>query len=140
MADGARAEVSSSHPSELAIFQLWQLYIENVDPLLKISHMPTLQPQLIEAAAHRPGVSKPLEALMFAIYLVAVNSLNDASAQSMFRESKPCLMARYHRATQQALINASFLKTTNLMVLQAFFLYLVRSCAKSSDVFSRSLL
>ncbi|KAB8270239.1 fungal-specific transcription factor domain-containing protein [Aspergillus minisclerotigenes] len=97
---GSPAQITDLHPPAIKMFQLWQVYINNVNPLLKISHVPTLQAQVVEAAADPAKISKPLEALMFGIYLVAVLSLTDEEVEATFDEGKA------------------------LMVLQAYFLYL----------------
>ncbi|KAF5864377.1 hypothetical protein ETB97_007939 [Aspergillus alliaceus] len=121
---GSPSEITDSHPPTIELFQLWQIYIDNVNPLLKISHVPTLQAQVVEAAADPAKVSRPLEALMFSIYLIAVTSLTDEETKSTFGEEKAVLLSRYHRGTQQALINAGFMRSNELVVLQAYFLYL----------------
>ncbi|KAE8387972.1 fungal-specific transcription factor domain-containing protein [Aspergillus alliaceus] len=121
---GSPSEITDSHPPTIKLFQLWQIYIDNVNPLLKISHVPTLQAQVVEAAADPAKVSRPLEALMFSIYLIAVTSLTDEETKSTFGEEKAVLLSRYHRGTQQALINAGFMRSNELVVLQAYFLYL----------------
>ncbi|KAL2147789.1 hypothetical protein VTI28DRAFT_5561 [Corynascus sepedonium] len=125
---GTVASVTSAHPSPIQIFQLWQFYISNVNPLLKITHTPTLQAQIISASANPAKISKPLEALMFAIYFSAITSLSEEEVQSTFGEDKAILLGRYHNATQQALVNAGFMRSPELMVLQALFLYLL--CAR----------
>ncbi|KAL1849629.1 hypothetical protein VTK73DRAFT_9841 [Phialemonium thermophilum] len=122
---GSPSSVTSLHPSAIQIFQLWQVYINNVNPLLKISHVPTLQGQIVAAGADPSKISKPLEVLMFAIYFIAVTSMRDEEVQSTFGEDRAVLLGKYHNATQQALVNASFMKSTELMVLQAYFLYLL---------------
>jgi len=122
---GTAASVTSAHPSPIQMFQLWQVYIQNVNPLLKITHTPTLQAQLISASANPAKIPKPLEALMFAIYFAAITSLTEDEVQSMFSEDRAILLGRYHNATQQALVNAGFMRAPELVVLQAFFLYLV---------------
>ena len=39
---GGRVEnIGSLHPPVIEILQLWQVYIQRVDPLLKITHLPT---------------------------------------------------------------------------------------------------
>ncbi|KJK64293.1 specific transcription factor domain protein [Aspergillus parasiticus SU-1] len=121
---GSPAQITDLHPPAIKVFQLWQVYINNVNPLLKISHVPTLQAQVVEAAADPAKIPKPLEALMFGIYLVAVTSLTDEEVEATFDEGKAVLLSRYHQGTQQALINAGFMRSNELMVLQAYFLYL----------------
>lgn len=117
--------VTDLHPSPVHIFQLWQVYLNNVNPLLKVTHTPTLQGQLIEAAANPAKMPKPLEALLFSVYFVAIMSMTADEVMDMFKEEKQRLMSRYHRGTQQALINAGFMTSSEVVVLQAFFMYLV---------------
>lgn len=117
--------ITDLHPPAVQILQLWQIYLDNVNPLLKLTHTPTLQGQLIEAAANPSKVSRPLEALLFSIYYIAVLSLTEEEAQDTFKEEKTRMMSRFHRATQQALINAGFMRSPDLAALQAFLMYLV---------------
>lgn len=124
---GSVISVTSSHPSAIQIFQLWQIYINNVNPLLKLSHVSTLQAQIISAGANTSKIAKPLEALMFAIYFSAITSMTDDEVNATFAEDKAILLGKFHNATQQALVNASFMRSTELMVLQALLLYLVSS-------------
>ncbi|KAL2132125.1 hypothetical protein VTI74DRAFT_4160 [Chaetomium olivicolor] len=122
---GAPATVTNAHPSAIQIFQLWQIYISNVNPLLKVTHTPTLQALIITASANPAKIQKPLEALMFAIYFTAITSLTEEEVHSTFGEDKAIVLGKYHNATQQALVNAGFMRSNDLMVLQAFFLYLL---------------
>lgn len=115
------------HPNPIQIFQLWQLYIDNVNSLLKITHVPTIQPQILQAASNLDKVPKNIEAFMFGVYVMAITSMEERHAQSMFSESKQQLLTRYLPATQQALVNAEFMRVDDPLVLQAFVLYLVRS-------------
>ena len=123
---GTPRSVTSQHPSAIHIFQLWQVYINNVNPLLKITHTPTLQGRIIEASANLEKASKSLEALMFAIYFMAVTAMREADVITILNEQRSTLLARYYAATQQALINAGFMRNPDLTVLQAYLLYLVR--------------
>lgn len=124
---GQFQSVTDLHPSGVQIFQLWQIYLDNVNPLLKLTHTPTLQVQIIEASTNLTNVSKSLEVLMFAIYLMAITSLNDNEVQQTFNETKPNLLAKYQHGTQQALFNVGFMRMPDLTVLQAYLLYCVSS-------------
>ncbi|KAK9330883.1 fungal-specific transcription factor domain-containing protein [Lipomyces starkeyi] len=117
--------VSSSHPQPVQILQMWQTFIDNVNPLVKLLHAPTVQQLIVEASGRLDKLSGSTEALMFAIYHSSVVSLRDEDCESMMGESRSVLLARYSTATQQALINAGVLRTANLMVLQALTLYLL---------------
>lgn len=123
---GQSQSVTDLHPSGVQIFQLWQIYLDNVNPLLKLTHTPTLQVQIIEASTNLTRVSKSLEALMFAIYLMAITSLNEDEVEQTFNETRSNLLAKYQHGTQQALFNAGFMRMPDLTVLQAYLLYCVR--------------
>jgi hypothetical protein len=125
VAGSSRANKEVSYPSSIQSIQLWQVYINNVNPLLKISHIPTLQPQVIEASADLFRTPNPLRVLMFAIYFTAVNSMTDEEVRTTCGESKSVLMAQYRENTEQALLDAGFMKSNDIMVLQSYVLYLV---------------
>jgi hypothetical protein len=107
------------------IFRLWQTFLDNVNPLSKVIHAPTVQYQILEATGNLTNISKGVESLMFAIYAAAVNSVDDTECESILGESKSRVLPRYFMATQHALIRAGFLYSSDLVVLQAFTLFLV---------------
>lgn len=138
---GSFVSVTPVHPNPIQIFQLWQVYIDNINSLLKITHVPSIQPQMLQAASNLENAPKNIEALMFGVYLMAITSMEDSAVQSMFNESKNQLLTRYLSATQQALINASFMRVDDPILLQAFVLYLVRySLQVQPAVFRLSIL
>ncbi|KAM0281788.1 hypothetical protein ACHAQH_003370 [Verticillium albo-atrum] len=124
---GANRETSvyHYHPTPVQIFQLWQIYINNVNPLLKITHIPTVQGLVIEATSNLDDVPKNVEALLFSIYIMAVLTIDDGESRRLFGEPKAELLSRFHKAGQQALVNAGFMRTTDMMVLQAYILFLI---------------
>ncbi|OAX82765.1 hypothetical protein ACJ72_02884 [Emergomyces africanus] len=91
--------LASSHPEQVQIFRLWQIYLDNVNPLLKITHTPTLQQRIIDAAGDVEHISPALEALMFGIYCVAVVSLTDDECYVSFRQSRDYLLSGYQVAS-----------------------------------------
>lgn len=70
---------------------------------------------------------------MFAIYLIAIISLESEECESMFADSRSNLISKYSHGTQQALINAKFMKSTNLTTLNALVLYLVSNVSSSAS-------
>lgn len=122
-----RKVLAELHPTPLHIFKLWQAFLENVNPLTKVIHVPTLQQQILEAMSDLPRASKELEALMFAIYCIALVSMEQGEVEKSFGESKKVLLSKYKKGAQQAFKNAALLRTSSLTVLQAFMLYLVCS-------------
>ena len=117
------------HPQPVQVFQLWQLYLDNANPLLKITHTPSLQGRIIEAAGNILTIKPELEALMFGIYCTAILSLSEEDCLAMFASSKSELLAGYQLGCQQALLNCRFLRCNNRECLTALYLYLVRVSA-----------
>ncbi len=113
------------HPEVVQIFRLWQTFLDNVNPLSKIVHAPTVQKQILEATTNLDEIPKGLQALMFAIYAMAVVSLSNAQCESIMGESKSTLLRKYQNGAQQALIKASFLNSSDMLSLQAYTLFLV---------------
>ncbi len=58
--------------------------------------------------------------------------------QNTFDDEKSRLLAKYHRGTQQALINAGFMCSPDITVLQAYFLYLVSLIPVALPTFQQS--
>jgi hypothetical protein len=113
------------HPDPILILRLWQTFLDNVNPLTKILHVPTVQKELFDAGSSIENLSKSMEALMFSIYATAITSMSKEECQAMFGETKSLLQAKYQFATKQALLKAEFLKSSDLVVLQAYVLFLV---------------
>ncbi|KAJ5162261.1 hypothetical protein N7492_007653 [Penicillium capsulatum] len=113
------------HPNPLHIFKLWQTFLENVNPLTKIVHAPTVQQQILEAMGDLHQIGREFEALMFSIYCVALISLSADEVSKSFGESKKKLLSRCRRGAQLAFTNAHLLRTSNVVVLQAFLLFIL---------------
>jgi hypothetical protein len=105
---------------------LWQAFLKNVNPLSKLIYAPQVQTRVRAAEKDYDSITKPYVALLFAIYAAAVTSMKDDDFRSVMGEAKQMLLARYTTATQHALAAAGLLKSLNLVVLQAFAIYLVR--------------
>lgn len=118
-------ELKALHPKPLMIFRLWQIFLDNINPLTKLIHAPTTQQRLLDASAKIETISKESEALMFAIYLSAIQSMSADECQSVMGESKGVLIRRYHPAVRSALLRANFTSSLNVLVVQAFALYLL---------------
>ncbi|KAF2107041.1 hypothetical protein BDV96DRAFT_506910 [Lophiotrema nucula] len=120
------------HPSPAHIFRLWQIFLDNVNPLLHVVHAPTLQPRIIEAIGNLKECGGMLTSLLFGIYSCAVLSLTEDECRAAFGGGKEELLLKWQFACQQALLNSGFLRSSERECLCAFFLYLV-SVATSTD-------
>ncbi|KAL6886000.1 fungal-specific transcription factor domain-containing protein [Trichoderma evansii] len=113
------------HPSHKDAMKLWAAHVENVEPLCKILHIPTTA-KMVETVSQKPSMaSKADECLLFAIYHFAVFSMSDEDCELEFGQSRIELMSKYQHAVRQALVNASWLKTTAMPIFQAYVLFLI---------------
>ena len=119
------AELKAMHPRPLIIFRLWQVFLDNINPLTKLLHAPTVQQHLLDASANLEKISREWEALMFAIYLSAIQSMSIHECQTVMGEAKGVLVRRYHAAVRSALLRADFTSSLDLLLVQAFALYLL---------------
>jgi hypothetical protein len=117
--------LASLHPPPYVMNRLKDIFIDRVDPLTRILHVPTFWKTLTDAVKNPQAIPKALQALIFAVYFTTASSLEEDECQSLFGEKSRVLISKYKSATHRALINARFLETSSLVVLQAFEFYLV---------------
>ncbi|KAJ6008114.1 hypothetical protein N7540_012090 [Penicillium herquei] len=124
---GTQRSLLDLHPSHTTAMIIWQTYTENIEPLCKALHIPSTG-EMVERVSQDPiTATRQEECLLFAIYHAATFSMTEEQCINKLGQVRSTLMSRYHMATRQALVNASFLKTTEMSVLQAFFLFLLTS-------------
>ncbi|KAH7123178.1 fungal-specific transcription factor domain-containing protein [Dactylonectria macrodidyma] len=111
-------------PDPVHVFRLWQLFLDRVNPLGKVIHVPTVQPYVMEAAAKISNVSLPQQALLFSIYAIAITSVSDDECAAMFNMSRDTAVHRFTLGAKLSLIRFNFLKNYDMAVLQALILFL----------------
>ncbi|KAI1172574.1 hypothetical protein F4777DRAFT_508046 [Nemania sp. FL0916] len=114
----------SLRPLPSQVLYIWEIFVENVDPFIKILHVPTVGKIIKEAKGKFNLMTRGMEALMFAICLAAVNSLHQDEVEENFGKDKQTLLARLRLGTEQALSRAGVLNTTDISTVQAFIIYL----------------
>ncbi|KAI2626791.1 fungal-specific transcription factor domain-containing protein [Xylaria nigripes] len=127
------------HPLPSQMLFYWQVYMDNVDPIIKLLHVPTVTKIVTELRSDMCSITPATEALMFTIYLAAIISMEADEVMTNFGAEKSQLITRYRFATEQALAKANCLTSSDLFVLQAFVLFLIlvrRYDPKSSSVLS----
>ncbi|PFH62944.1 hypothetical protein XA68_10997 [Ophiocordyceps unilateralis] len=112
------------HPPSSWVTLLWSAYRENVEPLIKLFHIPTTELVIRDARAKRELLPSR-EALVFALYFAAVTSLEPDEVKANFGAEKNHLLSQYRFALEQSLARANFLDTSETTVLQAFTLFLI---------------
>ncbi|KAI0390615.1 fungal-specific transcription factor domain-containing protein [Xylariaceae sp. FL0594] len=113
------------HPLPSQVSFYWQMYLQNVDPIVKILHAPTVNEIIKGLLSDMNSMTPGVEALMFSIYLAAITSMEPEEVRTNFGAEKSLLIDRYRFGTEQALARANFLTTSELVVVQAFVLFLV---------------
>ncbi|KAG9235107.1 fungal-specific transcription factor domain-containing protein [Amylocarpus encephaloides] len=119
------AQVTYLHPPPVQIFRLWQTFMDNVNPLSKIIHTSTLQPQVLMASNNIENISKPLEALLFAIYTCAVVSMTEEDCLGIIGEPRKTLVDRFSLGTEQSLVRLGLLQSCDIVAFQALVLFLL---------------
>ena len=91
---------------------------------MKLVHVPSMQTAIEKAVSDIDHIPNAFEALMFAIYSMAVLSLSSNECKERMKESRAVLHRRYVAATKIALSRAKFMSSTSIVVLQAFVLHI----------------
>lgn len=112
------------HPSLQQAINLFAAFNENVVPILRIFHVPTLSTMYWEAVASPNTLDKNIEALVFAIYYSATVSLPPDQCLSMLGLTYEVAVERYRFAAEQAIARAELLTTQSVLLLQATTLFI----------------
>ncbi|KAF2006287.1 hypothetical protein P154DRAFT_517921 [Amniculicola lignicola CBS 123094] len=118
-------DMLSLHPTPERARAFWEIYKENVDPLVKVLHVPTIEPVIVDAMTHPEKVPKGLECLMFAVYYGAVTSFMPDECKNAWGEDRDALLQKYRFGLEQALARANFLFCDETVILQAFVVFLM---------------
>ncbi|KAM3549903.1 hypothetical protein ARSEF4850_008611 [Beauveria asiatica] len=107
------------HPPETQIILFWHVFKENVEPMVKLLHCPTMANLVERALWHRHTLSIAEHALLFSIYHVATAAMTEETILGEFYVSKGALLSRMRVLVEQALIAAKFASTVDVTLLQA---------------------
>ncbi|KAK6076669.1 fungal specific transcription factor domain-containing protein [Seiridium cupressi] len=113
------------HPLPSQIPYIWEVYIMNVDPILKAVHVPSTNEDIRNIVRDPTRVVPETEALMFAIYYAAIISMEVHDVTMDFGVEKSHLLEKFRYGVEQALVKVDFLNNSALSVIQALTLFLV---------------
>ena len=119
------------HPRQELIPTYWNIYKTNIDPVIKLFHIPYHENMISQSARDLDHISKPLEVFMFAIYYAAVTSLSSEDCVLHLGLERQAALRKYRFAVEQALARTGFLSTQDFVVLQSMLLFL--TCVRRSD-------
>ncbi|OJJ45251.1 hypothetical protein ASPZODRAFT_70052 [Penicilliopsis zonata CBS 506.65] len=117
------ASVLDLYPTRWEATQLWQVYTNNVSPVVRILHIPSMQSVVFGAISNTKDIPHDLAALLFSIYFSAVTSLSPEEVATLLKMDRVSALLRYREGLETALCHASFLETPTLPALQAIVLY-----------------
>ncbi|KAM3088467.1 hypothetical protein ACMFMG_000107 [Clarireedia jacksonii] len=127
----ADVDLKALHPLPSQIPFYWSTFLENVIPLVKLLHVPTMEKFIKEVQHNLDSLTRSTEALMFSIYFATITSMTEEEVATNFAEEKEFLINRYRFGVEQALARAGFLNTNELVTVQAFVLFLI--CVRRYD-------
>ncbi|KAK2749673.1 hypothetical protein FQN57_005895 [Myotisia sp. PD_48] len=119
------------HPSTAKRCVIWDLFCENVAPVVPIFHRPTLKKVLDHAVINMDTLNKNTEVMMFAVYYTAIATMTQTECLSRLGESRDDALTRYRFAFEQALGRANILNSQSFTLLQGLVLFLL--CVRQQD-------
>ncbi|EAW06393.1 Zn(II)2Cys6 domain-containing transcription factor nscR [Aspergillus clavatus NRRL 1] len=107
--------------------QLCQVFLQQVDPIIKILHRPSLSRWMINGERYLayPEGHRSIEALGSAVCYSAISSMTENQCRVMFQTNKASLVAESRASCEIAIGRSGLLTTRDITVLQAFVLYLM---------------
>ncbi|KAK8084355.1 hypothetical protein PG997_005626 [Apiospora hydei] len=112
------------HPTLVQSAALFAAFCENVAPVMRVMHLPTLTRQYWNAAASPDKLDRNTEALVFAINYVSAGTMSDDQCTTALGQPRQAALARYRTAAEQSLSRAHLLATRSPAVLQATVFYI----------------
>lgn len=67
---------------------MWQMYIERVDPILKIIHAPTVQRDIVGFIRDKSHLGPTRHILFFALYYTSVITMSEEECGEELQQSK----------------------------------------------------
>lgn len=128
---GTQTSVFKFLPPRPKADRLIKQYHHAVHFIARVVHWPSFETQYDKFWTNITQGNEPpgsLQAVVFAVLLSAVVSMNTNDITTLFSAPKSVVMASFQMATELALGKANFLRTTKLETLQALVIYLIPMC------------
>ena len=100
-------------------FKLWQIFLERVNPLIKIIHAPTIQPYIVQAAGDMNSIPLSYQGLLNSIFGVASMSLSDDELLQTLGLTRERATQKFLSMIFRPLARFDFLKRYDMVVVQA---------------------
>ncbi|KAF2149699.1 hypothetical protein K461DRAFT_231326 [Myriangium duriaei CBS 260.36] len=122
-------------PSAALTSILWFTFLDNVDPVTKIVHVPTTSKIVDSVVRDIHAASAKSISMVFSIFLIAVVSMTETECERSLGQKRDELTLKFQEAACQSLQKANFLASHDLQLLQTFVMYtlaLRQTCAPSA--------
>jgi hypothetical protein len=114
-------------PTETAASRIFDAYLNNVEPIFRLYHTPTLVASMRDGAPYlgQPWDSPGNQALKRAVWMAGVNTMSEEECLEVTGENKADALNHYRRLVGISLAQADLVNTTDFATMQAFVTYLV---------------
>lgn len=113
-------------PNPLHLRKYWEVFCQNVDPMVRLLHKPSIEILLDQVEKSGMTSCNPASyALMVSICFAAVNSMHAHTVQESFGGDQKTLSQSLGQAVEQALFKAKLSQTHDSVTLQAFTILIV---------------
>jgi len=131
------ASVSTAiyHPHRRVAIRLWKVFVDSVDPYVKVLHIPTAEATLYTVISDPTKASNENLALCFAIYYASVTATASDETLDITGEDKKQALIRYRMCLEQSLAEADFLENPTITLLQAMAIYGVSLLTKIKYIY-----
>lgn len=115
-------------PSAEVSEALFSIFLENVEPMFKLFHRPTLARFMHGGTTYlgKPRDTSANLALKRTVWFAAVNSLNEDQCKAILGQQREQAINHFKRLVGVSFVQADMVNTTDLATVQAFATYLVR--------------
>lgn len=114
------------HPSAKDVRMLWDTFLANVHPVVKVFFDWDVEPLMQKATVDPETLSGGQQSLCFAIYFAALMSLSDEECKEMLNcSTRSSLLDNFQSYIENALMASNYASTSDILVLQALLLYVV---------------
>jgi len=121
----AMLDLREFYPDTATFSQFQRIFTDQIHPMLKMLHLPSLFSTMTTALANPGSVPKSVEAVLLCFCLATVSTMSLDQCQGVLKQDRASVVREYKKVATQALTNAEFVQYPDLTNLQAFSLYLV---------------
>lgn len=104
---------------------LWDIYTRNVEPIVKLFHIPSMQKVVKNAISNSGSNAIEIDCLLAAIKFAVVTSLRDDQCFPFLGTSRHSLLTVFRHEVESMLNYSNFLTSHDITTLQAYVLFLV---------------